>query len=434
VESNEEGVDESVVLTLGAFDSHGTTRARYEGKWIEVEHGIPGETVRAQIVGKRRLRGKILEIVEPAPDRVWPPCPYFRDWACGGCQWQQISYPGQVDRKRQEVKEAMHDAGLDLDVTAIHTLSDPWRYRSTAGIALGKHAGFRRHGSLAIVPIHDCPISHPCIGRLMATLNDRLESGELPDFHGRVRLDVRVVDTPEGQRLQTLVRLSDDGAPLAEAELLVLTSILSDMPDVAAVSVLQRDGHIEVISGELFGSSQVGGRPVMLTAGSFFQTNLSLLPELIARLRQEVEPLAHSRIADVYAGVGVFGLFLAEQAEEVVEIESDPLAIKAGALTAQAWDLENIAFLNQSAEEGLGSGGPFDVVIVDPPRSGLSQAVIEILGHQRPELILYVSCLARSLARDLVELTSSGYAVEHLELFDFYPQTYHVELLAVLRR
>jgi 23S rRNA (uracil1939-C5)-methyltransferase len=422
-----------VTLRLGEFDRHGTTRARYGGRWIEVEHGIPGETVEAEIIGGKRHRARIVTVLEPAADRVEPPCPYFRDWACGGCQWQQIAYEGQVERKRQAVDGIMRDADLALSVTAVHTLAEPWRYRSTAGIALGKRAGFRRHGSLAIVPIHDCPISHPLIGRLMAELNERLDSGEVPDFHGRVRLDVRLADMPSGQALHVLIRPTEEEKQPPVEDLRRLASALEAREEVAGVSVLESDGSISVLSGSLFATTTVAGRPLSLAAASFFQTNVRLLPDLIERLRDEAEPLEGKRVADIYGGVGVFGLFLAGSASEVDVVESDPLAIEAGRLTAEHWGLSNVRFRPERAENAMTDMSGYDVVILDPPRAGLDSSVTDALLEAKPPLILYVSCLAQSLARDLGPLTRSGYEVEHLELFDFYPQTYHVELLAVLR-
>ncbi|MBV9280316.1 MAG: 23S rRNA (uracil(1939)-C(5))-methyltransferase RlmD [Chloroflexi bacterium] len=426
--------EETPTLRLGPFDNHGTTRALHRGRHIEVEHGLPGETVRVEIVGTRRPRGRIVDLLQPAPDRVVPPCVYFREWACGGCQWQQISYPGQLARKREGVEEAMGAAGLTLAVTATHAPADPWRYRTTAGIALGKSAGFRRHGSLAIVPIRDCPISHALIGRLMAALNDLLASGRLPDFRGRVRLDVRLAGRPGEEGLQVLVRGTEEGASPAEADLQSLTAALSALQEVMAVSVLRPDGRIEATHGELLAPAIVAGRPVWGAAGSFFQTNLRLLPDLIARLREEASPLQGKRVADIYGGVGIFGLFLAEEAEEVVVVEADALAVEAGRRTAAEWGLDNLTFLARRAEEALPEAVRRDVVIVDPPRSGLNGPLLEALLAERPPLVLYVSCLAQSLARDLTRLLEAGYGVEHLELFDFYPQTYHVELLAVLRR
>jgi 23S rRNA (uracil1939-C5)-methyltransferase len=422
--------DTILTVSLSEFDDHGTTRARVGHRWIEVEHGIPGETVKIELMGNKRQRGRIVDLVKSANDRVFPPCEYYREWKCGGCQWQHISYRSQLRRKRRGVEAAMKRAGLDERVTATYSLGEPWRYRSTAGIALGKHAGFRRHGSLAIVPIEDCPISHPLIGDLMAHLNRCLETGDLPDFRGRVRLDVRLADGPV---LQVLVRPADDHPP-ARSDLEVLTELLIHMESIASVSILSPDEELVVLSGDPFGQTTVAGRPVYLHAGSFFQTNLELLPELIGRLQAESAPREGKRIADVYGGVGVFGLFLAEHASEVLVIESDPLAEEACRRTASAWGLDNVRFRTEEAETALRDAAGFDVVVVDPPRTGLSEAVVEALVELQPETILYVSCLAQSLARDLRVLTAEGYGVEHLEVFDFYPQTYHVEIFTVLRK
>jgi tRNA/tmRNA/rRNA uracil-C5-methylase (TrmA/RlmC/RlmD family) len=125
---------------------------------------------------------------------------------------------------------------------------------------------------------------------------------------------------------------------------------------------------------------------------------------------------------------------MAGEAADVVVLETEPLAVAAGEHTARAWGLENVRFITGDAGDTLFEAGPFDVVVVDPPRSGLSAPVLESLAGMRPSLILYVSCLAESLARVLAALTGGGFRVHGLELFDFYPQTYHVELLAVLRR
>jgi len=424
--------DEPTTLLLNDFNAHGTTRARHRGRWMEVEHGIPGETVTVEVLGQKRQIGRIIDLVEAAPDRAFPPCEYYREWKCGGCQWQHITYPGQLRRKRALVKDSMRRAGLDLKVTSTHSLNDPWRYRSTAGISLGKAAGFRRHGSLAIVPIRDCLISHPLIGQLMAALNDRIAAGTLPDFRGRVRLDVRLGEWPEGERLQMLVR-PDEQKPPDPGDVAILLSQLGTLTETGGVSLLQSDGTVEIVSGDRFTTVTVAGKPVSLTAGSFFQTNLELLPQLIARLQQEAAPLEGKHIADLYAGVGLFGLFLAQGAAQVTMIESDPLAVEAGRRTAELWGASNVRVIEADVDEGLDPDHHYDVVIVDPPRTGLDDEVRRTLTATQPPLILYVSCLPQSLARDLVELVAAGYHVEYLELFDFYPQTYHVELLAVLR-
>lgn len=426
--------DQVETLRLGRFDSHGTTRARHGNRWIEVEHGIPGEVVRAQVVGTKRLAGRIVEVLEPNEDRVEAPCGYFRDWACGGCQWQMIAYAGQVRRKQEQVDAAMAAAGLDLRIGAVHTLDEPWRYRSTAGISLGRHAGFRRHASLAIVPIRDCPISASLVGRLMAQLNDQLESGNLPDFRGRIRLDVRIVSAESGDGLQILIRQTDPRKPIDAREVQALAQTVSVFQDVTGVSVLEEDGTVTAVSGELFAPTLVAGKQVWLTAGSFFQTNLRLLPVLVDRLRVACGSLVGKRVADVYAGVGLFGLYIAGDAARVDVIETDALALEACRRTARAWRIANVETIALPAESALAAGTPYDIVIVDPPRTGLDEQVLAALAARPPGIVLYVSCLAESLARDLAVLAPAGYRLESLELFDFYPQTYHVELLAVLRQ
>lgn len=424
---------EIATLHLDRFDNHGTTRAHYRGRSIEVEHGIPGETVEAEITGEPRPRGKILRVLDPSPDRVLPPCPYFRDWACGGCQWQQISYESQLQRKRDAIDAALASAALPLTVSQVHALEDPWRYRSTAGVSLGKHAGFRRHASLAIVPIHDCPISDPLIGQLMAMLNDALETGNLPNFRGRVRIDVRTAEGSEGHSLHLLVRSTEEGKPPDPDDLAKLMGLLTSLHFVSGISILHANREIESVAGELFALTTVAGRQVSLAVGSFFQTNVRLVPELISRVQQEAEPLAGKHVVDLYAGVGIFGLFLAGEAKEVTIVESDPLAVEAARRTAGLWGLHNVRFLTQRAEEAMREVTSCDVLVVDPPRSGLSDSVKESLTEWHPGTLLYVSCLAESLARDLRHLSDAGYGIESLELYDFYPQTYHVEILAVLR-
>lgn len=423
-----------VTLHLDGFDSHGTTRARLGGRWIEVEHGIPGETVRAEVFGGRRPRGRIVEVLAASPDRIEPPCPYFREWQCGGCQWQQIAYESQVSRKQEMIESAMQAEGLPLMVSATHTLDDPWRYRSTAGISLGKRAGFRRHGSLAIVPLHDCPISHSAIGRLMAQLNECIDTGRLPDFRGRLRLEVRVANVAQSDTLQVLIRPSEQGPVAGGDDLRRLTEVLSVIPDVTSLLLARPERPVEVLAGDLFVSVLVADRSVTLSAASFFQTNLRLLPRLIERLREGARPTAGKRMADIYGGVGLLGLFLALDGGELTVIDADSIAVAAGMKTANDWNLTNVRFEAVQAEDALVSSHDYNLVIVDPPRSGLTEEVRAALMSSRPETILYVSCLPESLARDLAYLMSAGYRVENLELFDFYPQTYHVEILAVLRR
>ncbi len=171
------------ILDVQEFDDHGTARAVFENKTVEVEHGIPGERVHALVHGRRRRWAKIVDIEEASSSRVDAPCPHFHE-GCGGCQWQMLDYRSQLERKRQRVDAEFRSAGVGFELSEMFPMEDPWRYRVTAGLSLGYQAGFRRHGSQTIVRLDDCPISHPLIGHLAAHLNQAIEDGRLPNFRG----------------------------------------------------------------------------------------------------------------------------------------------------------------------------------------------------------------------------------------------------------
>ncbi|HEX8918937.1 MAG TPA: methyltransferase, partial [Chloroflexota bacterium] len=177
---------------------------------------------------------------------------------------------------------------------------------------------------------------------------------------------------------------------------------------------------------------EIAGRMMRLPAGSFFQTNLALLPAVIERMEERIAGREWQHAADVYGGVGTLGLPLARHVQHMTIVELDACAVEAARATASDWGLHNVEFVSRHAERTLSRETGFDLVIVDPPRSGLGEPVLVALQSSRPRLILYLSCSPASLSRDLAVLSASGYRVESLEIFDFYPQTYHVESLSIL--
>jgi 23S rRNA (uracil1939-C5)-methyltransferase len=159
-----------------------------------------------------------------------------------------------------------------------------------------------------------------------------------------------------------------------------------------------------------------------------------MLERLIARLRGELAGQPAGVAADIYGGVGVFALYLADLCRRVTLVELDPLAVEAAERSAAAWQLDNLEFLSRHAERALPELPALDLAVVDPPRSGLDPQVINALAANGVPRLFYVSCAPASLARDLALLQARGFAIRSLEIFDFYPQTYHVESLAILER
>lgn len=419
------------VLQVGPFDDHGTSRAELDGRLLEVEHGIPGEIVEGHVYGKRRRWARVVNILQSAPDRVSAPCPHFHQ-GCGGCPWQMLDYRSQVERKIRQVETEIDRGGLSIPVTQMHTMTEPWRYRTTAGISLGKHAGFRRHGTQSIVGLDDCPISHPLIGKLASHLNQAIQAGETPNFLGKMAVEVRVAGDPDEPLLHICI-VPSPGSPHASVDAVMpLARSLARLSHLSGILYRYRQDQPQLIYGDPFATTLVMGKPFALSSATFFQTNTTLLPEIVDSLLQASNAGSESKVIDMYGGVGIFGLLLAPTVKEVVEIEVDPVAIEACKLSCSLQGLSNVRFLRATAETVMEGIGAADTVIVDPPRSGLTPRVIEVLGRIRPSRILYISCLARSLVRDIVSLSEYGYQSQGIEAFDFYPQTYHVELFTTL--
>lgn len=378
-------------------------------------------------------RGAVTSVEEASPVRIEAPCPYYLQ-GCGGCQWQHMDYDAQLQTKRQMVDRELESAGCSARVERVHAMDVPWRYRHTAAIAIGWEAGFRPRGRRGILEIHDCPISHPLIGALADRLNALLRDGALPNYHGKVWLDCTVVGSPEEPSLQAVLQGIQGLTLESHPELPEVASLVGEIEGVSSVAFRHRRGHTVELVGPLFATVEVAGRPMYLSAGSFFQTNLDMVPRVIARMREELDGRSIRGAADVYGGIGTFGLPLSDSVERITIIELDPQAADAARMTTERWEVDNVEVVSAHAERALPTLPALDLVIVDPPRSGLGETVVKALLDNAAPHIFYVSCAPGSLARDLAQLESGGYRVEALEMFDFYPQTYHVESLAVLRR
>lgn len=422
-----------VEIRLLDWAARGATEGEVNGRLVPIDRGLPHEKVQARIDRVRATRGVVEEVIESSPLRVLPPCPYYRH-DCGGCQWQHVSYDGQLAAKRMMVDKEMQGQGLDCRVERVHGMDEPWRYRRTAAIAIGWEAGFRPRGRRGIVEIHDCLISHPLIGSLADQLNELLRKGALPNYHGKVWLDCTVVGSDDKPALLVLLQGIEGLTLETHPELAEVAHTLRTFENVVSVAYRHRTGEVKALEGEPWSTIEVAGRPMHVAAGSFVQTNLQMLRLVIDRMRHELSDRTVRQAADVYGGIGTFGLALARLAGTMTLIEVDSQAVEAARFTAQQWGLHNIEFITRHAERALPGMTELDLAIVDPPRSGLGTAVIDALISNRVPLIFYVSCAPASLARDLSSLQNNGFFVRALEVFDFYPQTYHVEALAILAK
>ncbi|HLJ66151.1 MAG TPA: 23S rRNA (uracil(1939)-C(5))-methyltransferase RlmD [Chloroflexota bacterium] len=424
-------------LQLAAWTARGSATAQLDGRTVAIDRGIPGERVIAEVRRERGgRRGVVRSVLEPSPDRVAPPCPFFsRD--CGGCQLQHVSYRAQLALKRDRLHSELQAAGVPARIDAVHGMDEPWRYRHTAAIALGWEAGFRPRGRRGIVALDDCLISHPLIGGLAARLNELLAAGALPRYHGKVWLDCVVTGTRAQPTLQVLIQGIAGLTLESHPELREVGGVLAGLDGVESVAFRHRSGEARALAGDLWAKIELDGRLMYLPAGSFFQTNLAMLERLIGAMRARLTGdsgtvSAVRQAADLYGGAGTFGLALAPLVQRMTLVELDPAAVQAATRTAAEWGLDNIVSVARHAERALQELRGLDLAIVDPPRCGLDAAVIQALAANRVSTVFYVSCSPPSLARDLALFLARGYTVRRLEIYDFYPQTYHAECFAEL--
>lgn len=425
-----ENASERVEARLGRYSSDGTIQLEVTGRRTQVEGGIPNETVRLALTGRRdRPRAEVISVLDASPERVTPRCRVVD--VCGGCEWQHLSHSGQLTHKAAIVRRLLSAQRLPTRIDAVVPMAEPWEYRIRAQIALGPEAGFRMRRSKQIVGLRTCPVVHPTIARLLEDLNRLIRLKQLPNYRGKVLLHAQVVGSEKEPRLQLLLEGVDGQRLSAQDVRGEVSDALLSLRGVENVSVQDGDGAFHTVGGAEVATVEVAGRDLMLPAGSFFQSNWSLLPSLLARVLELADVQPGQVVADIYGGVGFFGLFMAAQGAAVTIVEIDPRAVDAARQTARDWGLSNVSFVAAPAEEAVAALPRLDLALVDPPRTGLDLHTIETLIASGVPRILYVSCSPISYARDAAHFVRAGYTIERYELYDFYPQTgAHIEGLA----
>jgi|YNPNPStandDraft_1061719.scaffolds.fasta_scaffold36101_2 23S rRNA (uracil1939-C5)-methyltransferase len=416
-------MNQIIEITLDAIAHGGEAIGRHEGKAIFVPYAIPGERVRVAIVEEKErwARGRLLEVLRASADRVTPPCPHFGPERCGGCQWQHIAYERQAELKGEIVADQLRRLGrlAAAPVADVVVLADDeglldLGYRNHVQFALAStgQPGFRRAASHEVIPIERCLLLSEPLDALHAALDIAW-----PELTG--------VTLRASERTgQSLVLLETRGTELPELEL--------DLP--AACAVLTPRG-VEPLIGEPWIEEIVAGRRYRVSAESFFQVNTVGAEALVEIVRGYADVRPGDTVLDAYCGVGLFALALADAAAAVIGIESAPSACEDFAHNAAG--LEHVE-LHEGAVDAvlpvLVEGGQrADIVVMDPPRSGAGEAVIRQIAALRPRGIVYVSCDPATLARDSVFLSAAGYALAEAQPVDLFPQTYHVETVALWR-
>jgi len=405
----------------------GDALGHHEGRAVFVPRVLPGE--RAEVEEVRVAKGVVharpLRILELSPDRIEPPCPYFG--RCGGCHYQHFDPQRQAEIKREILRETLRRTGKIewKESIRLHT-AQPCGYRNQAQFKVGRDAGgrleigFFEAYSHRLFPINECLLLSARINQILGELRgDRWQS--LLEGCSEIEL---LTDEREENTIAVLLGSLTNRATLPQ-------EILSSIPTIRSVAL--EEGRGLRVWGEPHLVYSVGEFCYQVSPGSFFQVSRFLLPALVEAV---IGTERGETALDLYAGVGLFTLPLAGRFERVTAVEDSVVAATDLAANARAHAAANVRtvtataqdFLRRFAQRGV------DLVVLDPPRAGVEGATLKLLAALQPKRIHYVSCSPPTLARDLGYLMTRGYQIDSVEMFDFFPHTYHLESLVRLVR
>ncbi len=405
-------------------------------KAVFVPFVLAGEEVEAEPAEQKAefARARVLRVLQPSPGRIAPKCPYFL--RCGGCHYQHASYEQQLEIKASILKETLaRIAKLQLEGDLQVHASPPWSYRNRTRLRVRSAPfalGYYRFGSHALLPVEECPISSPLINRAIGALWQLGREGKVPAGIGEVEL---FADSADSQLLAQayLEEATQPRGALKE----FFTALTQALPEVTGVACFRAEPashaprnqalpQLNSGAGELL--YQTANHQYRVSAGAFFQVNRFLTDELV----NIVTAGRQGRAAlDLYAGAGLFAVPLARAFERVTAVESSQISHA----DLQYNSPENVQAVRATTEQHLQSVSETpDLVVVDPPRGGLGQAVAQALGGLQAPRLTYVSCDPATLARDLQVLLAAGYAIEQSHLVDLFPQTFHLETVLHLVR
>jgi 23S rRNA (uracil1939-C5)-methyltransferase len=459
-------VNRTLDVHIDKFAHRGQSLTRIDGLVVFVRGAVPGDrmTIRITNSHKSYAEAEPVDLLEPSSLRTAPRC--IHTDRCGGCDWQHVSYPAQLEMKEQTVREALQFTGrFDMDQIGVNeplAAEHPFYYRnkmvytfstleglpedrsshkneSTHTTFLGLHP---RGEHNAVLDLRECYLQSPLTPRMIDSLRDfcreqgwsawnpATESGYLRQFIVRMPTnssDIMAYLTTTRTRPERLAKLASFFRDYFPAVTTFVHSVVDPVQTtIKNTRTLFGDGFVrEYLNGHTF---EIGPR-------SFFQPNTRQAEHLYERVVQMAELEASQRVYDLYCGIGALSFSLAPHVHQVVGIDAARPAIRRAEQNAQINDISNCRFIagktKQQLSHAVASHGPPDLIVCDPPRAGLDPSVVTQIRQIKPSRVVYVSCDPQTQARDLQRLCKD-YTLEAVQPVDMFPQTYHVENVAKL--
>ena len=421
-----------------AFGGRGVARA--EGFVVFVAGALPGDHVRAEVTkGKKRFaEARTVEVLRSSPDRLPNRCVHGGE-PCPGAPWQGLPYEQQLHHKQEQVAEALSRiAGLEgFELEEIVPAVEQWRYRNKLEYSFGESdgeltLGFHARGRWDLtVDVDDCHLSSEQGNEARNAVREWARAEAVPAFDARTRRGVlRNLAVREGRRTgQVQTRLVTAEARFPRPPVDLHTMVEDDAGST--------DGPTGVLGEERLREELCGLR-LEMSHGAFFQTNTEMAERLYAVAAEFAELSGSERVFDLFCGIGTIGLTMARQAGEVWGLEIVPEAIEDAERNARANKIENAHFMAANARTGVRplveKAGKPDVVIVDPPRAGLSQKIVRRVLECEAKKIVYISCNPTTLAPNAAQLGEAGYRLARVRPVDMFPQTPHIECVALFEK
>ncbi len=427
-------------LEIDSLAQGGRGVARSNGYVVFVSGALPGDRVRVRLTKTKKsfAEGKAVELLRASSERIADTCVHDGE-PCPGAPWQGMSYERQLAEKSEQAADALRRIGHleGFDFAPIEAAIEPWRYRNKLEYSFGEHEGdptlgFHRRGSWSeTVDVDDCKLASEANNAARNAVRQWARDEGISTYDRRSQTGIlRNLVVREGRRtgqIQTRLVTSPEQIPRPPV----------DLHTVIEGSAGATDGPTGVLGAEHL-TERLCGLAFRVSHTAFMQTNTEMAERLYAIVADAAGLTGAERVFDLFCGIGTIGLALADQAGEVWGLESIEDAVADAEQNAALNGIENARFVCADARLGIAPllerAGKPDVVVVDPPRAGLSQKIVRRLLECEAPRIVYVSCNPTTLAPNAAQLVEAGYTLRRVMPVDMFPQTPHVECVAVLER
>ncbi len=396
-----------MIVKIDRLDDYGRGIALINNKITFIENALPEEVVDIEILkeNKKYNEGKVTKYLELSPNRIEAKCPYYTK--CGGCNLEHFSYSYENTFKENKVKHLLNKfTNLDENIVKDIKYDKEYSYRNKIILhGNNKKLGLYNKGSNDIIPINKCLLVNNKINEIINILN-------------KINVSIKEV----------LIRTSND-----EKETIVKID-----GDVSNINSLLNKVDVLIINNKLLSNnssiiSNIGKYKYYLSSNSFFQINEYLTKTIYDEIEKIVQSIKPNKVLDLYCGTGTIGIYISKYAGNVIGIDSNISNIKDAEKNKLLNNIDNIKFICSKVETKINGFNDIDLIIVDPPRSGLDKITLTNLLRIKPQTLIYTSCDPVTLMRDLNYLNKI-YEVKYLIPINNFPRTYHCESIAVLER